>query len=213
MWGHHCRSCRRRKGKCWAEVGTIRRSHLLGSLICVLISGNATVGMWRLRACVCVSRVCDLPWHQVSQLVRNDRLALSCTPPPPIHQTHPIPPPCPPICSGNVPNLQTCHVFTPRGRFCVRVCACACSVLSQQVWLDQWGSSKDVQARFCRIHHLCCQGQAGLACFKLGSSRQGSAMRNNGSYVCVRWLWVLWYQTYKEPVGRQVGACVVLQQV
>lgn len=33
--------------------------------------------------CVCVSCVCDLPWLQVSWLVRNDRLTLSCTPHPP----------------------------------------------------------------------------------------------------------------------------------
>lgn len=91
--------------------------------------------------------------------------------------------------------LETCQICRPvmcllrvAASVCVfvRARASVCSVLSQQVWLDRRGSSKDVQARFCRIHHLHCQGQAGLACFKLGSSRRGSAMRNNGSSVCVR---------------------------
>lgn len=37
----------------------------------------------RVRVCMCVSCVCDLPRLQVSWLVRNDRLTLSCTPHPP----------------------------------------------------------------------------------------------------------------------------------
>ena len=49
------------KAKCWLAGGRVRLSHLLGSLICVLISRNATVGMWRLHkddgsvwVCVCL---------------------------------------------------------------------------------------------------------------------------------------------------------------
>lgn len=106
-----------RKAKCWLEGGRASLSHLLGSLICVLISRNATVGMWCLRKDderVCV---CDLPWLRVSWLVSNDRLTLSCTPHPPgpPHTPHPTHPSA----------LERHQIFRPVLCLChVGVCAC-----------------------------------------------------------------------------------------
>lgn len=96
--------------KHWIERGRVRLSLMLGSLICVLISRNATVEMWRLhkdvRACVNVSLTC-LSSKSPGLLGMTDWRS-----PAPLHAAHPpthqawfTPLPHPPICSGNMPDL------------------------------------------------------------------------------------------------------------
>ena len=74
--------------------------------------------------CVCVCRVCDLPWLQVSWLVRNDRLALSCTP-------HP---PGPPHSSTQPTHLLWKHArsLDPSCVYAVWAFVCACARQSVQ---------------------------------------------------------------------------------
>lgn len=121
-----------------AEVRRAGCSHLLGSLICVLISENAT--LWNVtplcaRSCVCV---CVFPASVTCPGTKSPSL-LEMTdwrsPVPPHNATpspHPftrptlISPPGPPICSGKTPNLPTCRVFA----LCCCVCVCVCMCFS-----------------------------------------------------------------------------------
>lgn len=135
-------------------------SHLLGSLICVLISRNATVGMWRLhkdeectRVCVCV---CDLPWLQVSWLVRNDRLALSCSPHPPGPPHSPTPPTH--LLWKHARSLNPSCVYT----VWALVCACVSQFSFVTVaWVGPVGELKKILIMLCHSSFFCfceCQG-------------------------------------------------------